>query len=67
MQRSQFGREFKLEAARPVRERGVSVAEAARDFDVHENALRKWVKEFAGDSQHTFPGQGQMNPEQLEI
>jgi transposase len=67
MQRRQFGREFKLEAVRLVREGGVSVAQAARDLDVHENVLRKWVKEFAGDPQHAFPGQGQMKPEQLEL
>ena len=29
--------------------------------------LRNWVKAFADDPQHAFPGQGQMKPEQLEI
>ena len=37
MQRRKFAREFKLEAVRLVRERGVAVAQAARDLDVHEN------------------------------
>jgi len=50
-----------------VRERGVSAAQAARDLDVHENGLRKWVKEFASDPSHAFPGHGQMKPEQQEI
>lgn len=36
MQRRRFGSEFKIEAVRPVRERGVSVAQAARDLEVHE-------------------------------
>src|SRR5258707_2088761 len=67
MQRRRFGREFKLEAVKLVRERGVSAAQAARDLDVHENVLRKWIKEFAADPQHAFPGQGQMKPEQQEI
>jgi transposase len=67
MERRRFGREFKLEAVRLVRERGVSVAQAARDLDLHENLLRKWVKDFAADPQHAFPGQGQMKPERLEI
>jgi transposase len=67
MERRRFGREFKLEAVKLVRERGVTVAQAARDLDVHENLLRKWVKDFAADPQHAFPGQGQMKPEQLEI
>lgn len=67
MQRRKFSREFKLEAVRLVRDRGVAVAQAARDLDVHENVLRKWVKEFAADPGHAFPGHGLMRPEQLEI
>ena len=67
MERRRFSREFKLEAVKLVRERGVAAAQAARDLDVHENVLRKWVREFAADPQHSFPGQGQMKPEQLEI
>ena len=67
MRRRRFDRAFKLEAVKLVRDRGVSASQAARDLDVHENVLRKWVKEFAADPQHAFPGQGQMKPEQLEI
>ena len=43
------------------------MSQAARDLAVHENVLRKWVKEFAADPGHAFPGHGQMRPEQLEI
>ena len=39
--RRTFSREYKLEAVRLVRNRGVSVAQAARDLGVHENVLRK--------------------------
>ncbi len=60
-------REFKVEAVKLVRERGVSVAQAGRDLGVHENVLRKWVKEFGSDPVQAFPGHGQMKPEQLEI
>jgi len=67
MGRRRFDRAFKLEAVKLVRDRGVSASQAARDLDVHENVLRKWVKEFAADPQHAFPGQGQMKPEQAEI
>ena len=34
---------------------------------MHPTQLRNWVKAFADDLQHAFPGQGQMKPEQLEI
>jgi transposase len=67
MGRRRFDRAFKLEAVKLVRERGVSAAQAARDLDVHQNVLRKWLKEFSADPQHAFPGQGQMKPEQQEI
>jgi transposase len=65
--RRTFSREYKLEAVKLIRERGVSVAQAARDLDVHENVLRTWVKEFAADPVGAFPGQGNLKPEQQEI
>src|SRR4029453_17107020 len=69
MQRRRFSREFKVEAVKLVRERGVSAAQAGRDLGVHENVLRKWVKEFGSNpvKAFSFPGHGQMKPEQLEI
>lgn len=67
MQRRRFTREFKVEAARLVTERGVSVTQVTRDLDVHENVLRKWVKAPAADPVQAFPGHGRMKPEQLEI
>ena len=36
MARRQYTREFKLEAVRLIKERGVSVTQAARDLDVGE-------------------------------
>lgn len=67
MERRKFTREFKLEAVKLVRERGVAVAQAARELGVHGTVLRRWVQECAADSQQAFPGQGQMKPDQLEI
>ena len=67
MARRIFSREFKVEAVRLVRERGVSVAQASRNIDINENILRKWVKDFCSDPKQAFPGHGQQKPEQLEI
>jgi transposase-like protein len=47
MQRRRFPREFKVEAVKLVRDRRVSVSQAARDLDVHENVLRKWSRSLA--------------------
>lgn len=61
MGRRSFSREFKLEAVRLVRERGVSVAQAARDLDLHQNMLRNWVRGFAAD-----PAQGALSKNPLQ-
>jgi transposase len=65
--RRQFSREFKLEAVKLVEDRGVSVAQAARDLDVHQNVLRKWMRDLAADPKQAFPGKGVLKPEQAEI
>ena len=67
MERRKFTREFKLETMALVRERGVSLAQACRDLGLHPNVLRKWVRDYAADPQQSFPGHGQMKPEQAEI
>ena len=63
MERRKFTREFKLEAVRLIKDRGVSYAQAEQDLDVHQSQLRSWVKAFADDPQHSFPGHGQMQLE----
>lgn len=65
--RRQFSREFKLEAVKLVKERGVSVAQAARDLELHQTVLRSWIRELAADPQQAFPGKGVMKPEAAEI
>jgi transposase len=66
MGRRRFGREFKIEAVRLIKDRRVSVAQASRDLDVHENVLRKWVRDFAADPAQAFPGHVQMKLERAE-
>ena len=67
MERRKFTREFKLEAVRLIRDRGVSYAQASEDLKVHPTQLRNWVQKFSDDPQQAFPGNGQLRPEQLEI
>ena len=67
MERRQHTREFKIEAVRLVKERGVSLAQASRDLDIHENLLRNWVKRFEKDAGQAFSGHGVMKPELAEI
>lgn len=65
--RRRFTAEFKQEAVRLVRDRGVSIAQAARELEIHENLLRAWLRAVDEDAEHPFPGVGQQKPEQAEI
>lgn len=53
--RRRFSREFKLEAVRPIRERGVGVARAARDLDVQENQLASGSRSSPPIRRRRFP------------
>ena len=44
MERRKFTREFKLEAVRLIKDRGVSYVQASEDLNVHPSQLRDWVK-----------------------
>ena len=65
--RRKFTREFKVEAVKLVVERGVTVAQAARDLDLNVKVLRLWVKAQRADPAYAFPGEGQQKPEAAEL
>jgi len=67
MTRRVYSREYKREAAQLVTARGVSVAQAARDLDVHATVLRRWEREFGSSGPDAFPGKGQMKPDDEEL
>jgi transposase len=58
MERRKFTGKFKLEAVKLIQERGVTVAQAARDLGVHGTVLRRWVQDVAADLQQAFSGSG---------
>jgi transposase len=65
--RRKFDREFKVETARLIVEGGRKVTDVARDFDIHENVLRKWKNQYIEDKEHSFPGKGRLKPEDEEL
>jgi transposase len=67
MGRRAFNREFKLEAVKLVRERGISAAQAGRDLGIHANVVSRWVREAQADKVQAFPGRGQMKADDAEI
>jgi len=82
MVRRKFTKEFKLEAVKLVTceadqelirginsptSGGVAVAQAARDLDLAESVLRRWLREAAEAPITAFPGNGQQRAELAEI
>ena len=63
--RKQYNSEFKHEAVRLVTEKGLSIAQAARDLGLNENMLGRWKKEFEAQGAKAFPGQGHAHDEEL--
>ena len=47
--RRRFSPEFKREAVKLVKEGGVRVARAARDLEIHETSLRRWIRQYEID------------------
>jgi transposase len=50
-----FTREFKLEAVRLIKERGVSYEQASQNLNVHTSRLRNWLKALPATSSTPFP------------
>ena len=67
MTRRKFSREFKIEAVNLVTGRGVSIAQAARDLDLHQTVLGRWVRDYGTASNQAFPGHGHVKPEDEEL
>jgi transposase len=67
MGRRSFSREFKFEAVKLVKERGVSVAQAAKDLGISQSVMGRWVREAGSNPKQAFPGRGQMKPDDAEV
>ncbi len=59
--------EFKLEAAKLVRERGVTIAQAARDLDIHANVLRKWLEQYDAEGAKAYTEASPAKAEHQEL
>ena len=67
VQRRQFTKEFKIESVQHVLASDKSVSQVARDLGIHENVLRRWIKEYNEDPEQSFPGLGKLKDSDEEI
>lgn len=66
-QRRSFSLEFKQDAASLVLDQGYSLVEAGRTVYVHENTLRKWVKQLESERNGNTPIAKALTPDQQRI
>ena len=62
MARKTYTREFKLQALRLLTDKGLSLAEAARQLGVSEGCLRSWRDAALQRGEAAFPGHGNLPP-----
>jgi len=62
-----FTREFKLEAVRMVKERGLGKSQVARDIGVHVNVLKSWLDQHDADPLGAFGGTSAKTVENAQV
>jgi len=65
--RRKYDTDFKMEMVRLVQEENRSVPSVARDFDVPEQNIYRWVQQEEEDSVTPFPGSGNRKPEDEDL
>jgi transposase len=66
LKRRQFTQEFKQQVLREI-EAGKSVAQAAREHQVHPNCIGEWKRQLARYGEKAFAGNGNLYKEQAKI
>lgn len=66
LKRRQFTREFKLQVLREI-EAGKTIAQAAREHQVHPTLIGRWQEQQAKYAQQAFAGNGHAYTEEARV
>jgi transposase len=66
-QQKTYTKEFKLEAAQPVKSSGKPMSQVARDLGVSDSALYHCCKQLAEQGEQAFPGSGHQTEQEEEL
>jgi len=61
--RRKYTDEFKDEAVKLVTEQGYKITEAARNLDIHDSLLRRWIKDRSPEDKKNSPETGKLQAE----
>lgn len=65
--RRSYSREFKIEAVSLITQGGLSISQAARDLGISQTVLGRWKRQFEADPEQSFPGKGNLKPQDEEL
>ena len=67
--RTRYTKEEKLSIVNESLEQDVNVKDIASRYNLHENTIRRWIREYATYEHNAFPGKGikKQTDEQREI
>ena len=65
--RKGYTKEFKLETIQLVLTEKKSCASVERDLDIGKGVVSRWIWEFTADTKRSFPGKGDLKPQQDDI
>lgn len=64
--RRQFNKDFKVHVLNEI-DAGKSIAQTAREFEVHPTQIQKWKKELSQYGEKAFSGNGKLYKEEARI
>ncbi len=67
MSKRSFTPEYKKEIIRLITDHGKKIGKVARDIEVSETSIRKWIKQYSENGDNAFPGKGKLRPEDEEM
>lgn len=66
--RRRYSREFKNEAVQLVLNNpDTPASEIAKDLGVEQNLVNRWKREYLTQGENSFPGNGNLNKEEVEL
>ncbi|MFC2084416.1 transposase [Bacteroidota bacterium] len=65
--RKKYSREFKVDTLNLLKKSGMSVKEVSGDLGIAPELLYRWRSHYEKDKDHSFPGEGNLKPEEEEL
>lgn len=63
----QYDKEFKLNAVKLCQSSDKGYTQIAKDLGIPKNTLYTWIQEYKNHGENSFPGSGQIRPEDQEM